>query len=309
MKKIRPNLLVIGGTGFLGYHILNKAKKNYFNCFSISKSEPIISRRVNGVKYMNCDITNNVKLVKMLNISIDYVINASGYVDHSNNSIITKTHYYGSKNLINIFKSRKISSFIQIGSSAEYGKAKSPHNEKLKCYPQTKYAKAKYRINKYLQYCFDKYNFPFTALRIYQVYGPNQLSNRLIPFIISQCLKNEKFSCTDGNQLRDFLYINDFVSLIFKIFNNKKAIGQVYNVGYGKPLKVKKVINYIVKLIKKGKPEFGKIKMRNDEAGVLYPDIKKIKSELNWSTKNNFLQGLKKTINYYKKQNLDFENE
>jgi nucleoside-diphosphate-sugar epimerase len=301
MKKKRLNLLVVGGTGFLGYHILNKAKKKSFNCFSISKSEPINSRRINGVNYLICDISNSFKLMQILNISIDYVINVSGYVDHSSNSIITKTHYYGSKNLINIFKNRHIYSFIQIGTSAEYGNAKSPHNENLKCYPQTKYAKAKYRLNKYLEYCFNKYNFPFTTLRLYQVYGPNQMSNRLIPFIISESLKNKKFSCTHGNQLRDFLYIDDFVNLVFKIFNSKKVKGKIYNVGCGKPIKVKKIINYIVRLIKKGKPEFGKIKMRSDEVRVLFPDITKIKSDVNWNVKNNFLEGLKKTINYYKK--------
>jgi dTDP-glucose 4,6-dehydratase len=297
IKKI----LIVGGTGFLGYHILKRAKKNNFNCCSISKSKPLISRKIEGVKYIICDVTNKIRLRKIMNTSFDYVVNLSGYVDHSNKKIITKNHFFGSKNLIDICKNKNISSFVQIGTSLEYGNAKSPHNENIKCYPKTKYAKAKYKTNKYLQYYFDKYNFPFTTVRLYQVYGPNQLANRLIPFIIYQCLKNKKFSCTNGNQLRDFLYVDDFVDLIFKIFNSTKAKGKIYNVGYGKPLKVKKVINYIVRLIKKGKPEFGKIKMRHDEVRVVFPDISKVKTDLNWNIKNNFLEGLKKTINYYKK--------
>jgi nucleoside-diphosphate-sugar epimerase len=301
MKKSVLNLLVVGGTGFLGFHILKEAKKrNIFNCSSISKSKPSISRKIEGVKYIICDVTNGKKLRKVISKnSFDYVINLSGYVDHSKSKIITKTHFFGSKNLIDIFKNKNLSSFIHIGTSLEYGNAKSPHNESLKCHPKTKYAKAKYKTNKYLQHCFDKYNFPFTTLRLYQVYGPNQLSNRLIPFIISQCLKDKKFPCTNGNQLRDFLYVDDFVNLIFRIFNSTKARGKIYNVGYGKPLKVKVVINYIVKMIKKGRPEFGKIKMRDDEVRVVFPDISKIKSELNWNIKNNYLEGLKKTINYY----------
>jgi nucleoside-diphosphate-sugar epimerase len=298
MKK-KINLLVVGGTGFLGYHILKKAKK-IFNCTSVSKSKPSISRRVKGVKYIICDITNKIKLKKATKDSFDYVVNFSGYVDHSNRSIVTKTHFFGSKNLIDIFKYKSISSFIQIGTSLEYGNTKSPHEESLKCYPKTRYALAKYKINKYLLHCFDKYNFPVTILRLYQVYGPNQLSNRLIPFIICQCIKNKTFPCTNGEQLRDFLYIDDLVNLIFKIFDSKNVKGNIYNVGCGKPLKVKKVIRYIVSLIKKGKPQFGKIQMRNDEMKAVYPNINKVKSDFNWKIKNNFLKGLKKTINYYK---------
>ena len=58
-----------------------------------------------------------------------------------------------------------------------------------------------------------KISFPFVILRPYQVYGPYQDNNRLIPFIINSCLQNKKFPCTTGVQFRDFLYIDDFVEV------------------------------------------------------------------------------------------------
>ena len=80
----------------------------------------------------------------------------------------------------------------------------------------------------------------------------------------------------------------------------KKAIGQIINIGSGKTIILKNVIKDIIKITKKGQPNFGKIKLRSDENKIIYPDIKKAKKILNWKLKDNFSYKLKETINYYK---------
>jgi nucleoside-diphosphate-sugar epimerase len=152
-----------------------------------------------------------------------------------------------------------------------------------------------------LEHSYKKFNFPFTALRLYQAYGPKQDVNRLIPYIIKSCLQNKEFPCTSGTQLRDFLYIDDMIDLIFNIFNNEKSRGQIFNVGSGKKMSVKKLILSIVKITKKGRPGFNKIKMRKDENNKMYPDISKVKRLLKWYPKTNLEKGLIKTVNFYKK--------
>ena len=112
-------------------------------------------------------------------------------------------------------------------------------------------------------------------------------------------MKNIKFKCSDGEQLRDFLYIDDFVSLIIKLINKKNLRSGIYNIGYGKPIKVKSIIENIQKKIRAGKPLFGTIKMRKDEIKKLYPKIDKIKKGFNWKPKFNIQTGLNKTINFY----------
>ncbi len=102
--------------------------------------------------------------------------------------------------------------------------------------------------------------------------------------------------------MRDFIFVDDFSNLIVKLIKKKKVISKIYNVGSGRPLKVKNVINLIKKITKNGKPEFGKIKMRKDEILNLYPSIQKLKKELNWKPKVNIKTGLKKTISFYAKK-------
>ena len=87
-----------------------------------------------------------------------------------------------------------------------------------------------------------KKKFPVTILRLYQAYGPNQDINRFLPFLIINCLKNKKFPTSNGKQYRDFIYISDLVTIIYKCLNNKKAKGQIINVGSGKAYNIKKII-------------------------------------------------------------------
>ena len=90
------------------------------------------------------------------------------------------------------------------------------------------------------------------------------------------------------------------VNAIILTLTDKRALGEVFNVGSGKPVSVKFIINKISNIIKKGKPQFNKIPFRKNENLKLYPSIKKIKKVLGWTPKTNLIQGLTKTINYYK---------
>ena len=102
-------------------------------------------------------------------------------------------------------------------------------------------------------------------------------------------------------QLRDFLYVDDLVTLFNKIINNRVINYGIYNVGSGSPISVRKIIKIINNYIKKGSPVFGKIKMRSDETKILYPCISKISKVYKWKPKTNIFSGLKKTIKHYRK--------
>jgi len=181
----------------------------------------------------------------------------------------------------------------------EYGYQKSPQKEDSKCYPRSAYGKAKFLSTKYLLNLFQKKNFPVTILRLYQIYGPYQDLNRFIPIVINSCKNNKIFSCSHGKQYRDFLYIDDLINAIFSILDNCKSRGEIINIGYGSPLKIRNIIKSIVNYYRKGKPQFGMIKLRKEEQMIIYPNLTKAKKILKWRAKNNFVTGLKKTISYY----------
>ena len=297
---MRQKILVVGGTGFIGHNIIKSFSLKKYKLFSISKKIPH-TKKIKGVCYIACDITNFKKLKKKIIFSFDHIINLSGNINHSDKKGNFLSHYIGTKNLVNIFKSKKIISFILIVISLEYGNQTSPQKESHICRPIGSYAKSKLKASNYIQKIGKKKEFPYIILRAYQIYGPGQKKDRLIPMTIDACYKNKKFNCTSGLQKRDFIFIEDFVNLIKKILIKKKIRKKVYNVGTGKPLSVKFVIKKIKSYLNSGKPQFGLIPMRKDESKTLYPSIKKVSKDFKWSPRVNLSSGLKKTILLYGK--------
>ena len=245
MKKIKKKtILVIGGTGFIGYHLIKKCIKMKWSVTSISTTKPKKYRKLKKVNYLICDVSKKNLLNKKLNNNIyNYVVNLSGYVDHSDKSQTFKSHYIGCKNLADFFTDKEISSFVQIGSSSEYGRVGSPQKEESSCKPLTIYGKSKFLATKYLNQLYKKNKFPFTVLRIYQAYGPKQDFNRFIPIVIKACIKNKLFPCSHGKQYRDFTYVDDIINAIIFSLKSYKSKGKIINIGTGRPKQILSLIH------------------------------------------------------------------
>lgn len=303
VKKIKPHLLVIGGTGFIGYHLVVLAKKRGWKITSLSLHKPRPSRHVIGVNYLLGDITKFKELKKKINGSYTYVVNLGGYVQHkSYKKVVNKmirVHFLGLTNLTKIFLKKKVEKFIQIGSSTEYGNSKAPQNENSHGLIESPYGLAKYASTYFLKYLYETKNFPVVILRLFQVYGPKQDENRILPEIIKGFLRNKSIKLTKGNQVRDFCHVEDVVNAIILTCYKKKISGEIFNIGSGNPLKIKKAVKIIHKKIKKGRPIFGKKQHKMFENMQLYPKINKANLKLKWKPRISFNEGSTSTIKYY----------
>ncbi len=300
--------MVTGGSGFIGNHFISELlKKKKFNIFSLSKKKIKKKLQIKNVKYIFCKIENKQDLKKKLNLKIDYVVNFAGHINHSESKKTYKTHYIGLKNLTEILLKKDIKKFLQIGSSVEYGFTKSPQKEISKLEVKkikSIYGKSKLLSTKHLLNLYKKKKFPVLIIRPYLIYGPGQKSDRLIPITILNCLKNRRFDCSSGEQLRNFMYVKDFSKIVYKCFF-LKINGEILNIGSSKNYTVKFIINKIKKIINKGFPNYGRIKLRNDEPFNLSPDLNKLKKLIKFRYETPIEKGLKKTILYYKKFNYE----
>lgn len=295
-------LLIVGGTGFIGSSLAKKALIKGYKITIISKKKPIISDRLKKIEYIDVDIRNKkILFSKLKNKSFNYVVNLSGYVDHkeyfNGGKKVFDTHFNGTINLVNCINKKNLLSFVQIGSSDEYGSNKAPQKETQRENPISTYSCAKVSATHFLQMLFRIHKFPVVILRLFLVYGVGQKNNRIVPQVIHSCLKNKSFPTSAGNQLRDFCYIDDVVESIILALNSKESLGEVINIASGKPIQIKQVVSSIVDKIKLGKPNFGKVKYRNLENMKLYADISKAKKILRWKPVVKFNKGLELTIN------------
>ena len=241
MKKI----LVAGGTGFIGHHLLKKCVKKGWNTFSLSSGKISNKDKIKNVKYIFLDIRNKDKIKKLKKIKFNVVVNLSGEVDHKLKKKVIDTHFKGVKNLLNNLDIISLKSFVQVGSSAEYGKMEKLQKENVLGSPISYYGKAKLSASNYLLKRKTFSSFSKCVLRLYQVYGPNQKENRIIPYVIKNALLNKTFYCSTGKQIRDFIYIDDVIS-IFLFFMNNDCSG-IYNVGSGRSITYLSLIKHVFK--------------------------------------------------------------
>ncbi len=298
-------LLVVGGAGFIGQHVVKKALEKGFNITVLSKNDHNTIDKLDGVTYLTADIRHKVSLLTILEDKVfEYVINLGGYVDHANYSNggdeVYDVHFNGVRNLVDCLDKSKIKGFVQIGSSDEYGNNPAPQFETQREAPISPYSCAKVASTYFLQTLFKTEKFPAVVLRPFLVYGPGQGEERFIPQIIKGCMSNQKFPASKGEQLRDFCFIDDFVRAVFSALDNDDVYGEVINVSSGKPISIKNIVDMIVDIFGFGKPQFGQIAYRDGENMTLYANIDKAEKLLGWKPSVSLEKGLEETIKWVK---------
>jgi nucleoside-diphosphate-sugar epimerase len=298
-----PHLLVIGGTGFIGHHLLRASHQRDWRMTSVSLNPPPKERFVDDVCYLNFDMTDRSLVKKYLDKDFDYVVNLGGYINHQlfqeGGSNLIETHFNSLHNLVEVLPRQRLKRFVQIGSSDEYGKAPAPQHEDQREHAISPYSYAKVACTHFLQMLNRSENFPAVTLRLFLTYGPGQDINRFLPQIIRGCLDNATFPTSAGEQLRDFCYVDDSVQAILQALTHPKVEGDVFNVASGRPVSIREMVETVRNITDSGNPQFGEIPYRNGENMALYADISKAKRFLNWESTITLEIGLKKTIDWF----------
>jgi len=298
---MKGNLLIVGGSGFIGRNLSIKSLSQDFNTTVISLTKIDFDNEIPRVNYIQVDITNANQLRAQLSKkNFHYVINLSGYIDHStflNGGVkVMSTHFGGVQNLLEVLDWSQLRRFVQIGSSDEYGSVPAPQNENIRESPISPYSLAKVSSTNLLQMLYRTEKLPIVVLRLFLVYGEGQKNNRFVPQIIKGCLLDEFFPTSKGEQLRDLCHVDDITDGILSVLENDKVNGEIINLASGVPVSIREVIETIQQYVGSGRPGYGKVAYRNGENMQLFADISKAKRILNWSPKIPLLEGIKKTI-------------
>ena len=307
----KKNILVFGGNGFLGSHLLNSLSEHLSNLnsadlISQNKINPLI-KHPSRINFHNIDITNKeqVRLV-MDSVKPHIIFHLAAHIDHSFNFLNYKksieTNIIGTLNILDSINPEVIFRFIHVGTSESYGQNTVPFNEEMQLKPTTPYSFSKAASEMLSRTFADKSKVPTVFLRLFNLYGEGQSENMLIPYIINSCLRGNSIDITEGKQTRENNYVGDIVNGIIKSAIKKPAIGEVINLGCGEEIKIRDLALKIIKLCgTDSKVNFGTVKYRENEIWEMYCDNTKAKSLLDWKSETNLDEGLIKTIKWFQK--------
>jgi len=293
-------VLVTGGAGFIGSNLVDRLVESSHKVTVLDNLSTGNIANLDKVKekinFINIDIAKD-KLDNYFE-NIDYVFHLAGLADIvpsiENPKAYFEVNLFGTLNVLEASKIKKIKKFIYAASASCYGIPKDyPTNEKSKIDPKYPYALTKYLAEEAVLHWTKVYKMPSISLRFFNAYGPRSRTTgaygAVFGVFLAQKLANKPLTIVgDGNQTRDFIYVSDLVEAII-LAAEKGKNSEIYNIGGGKETS----INTIAKMISDSKVYIPK---RPGEPDRSLADITKIKSELNWKPKIDIEEGVKMLI-------------
>jgi len=303
-------ILVTGGTGFIGSRLVEKLVSLNADVSVLTRKDSNLWRldqvrdkiSIHQVDFLNP--SDLKETLEKLNPEVVFHTLADIRVkrDPELLSHMIENNFQTTLNLIGGLNKEKLELFINFGTCEEYGDGKVPFEETFKEIPSSPYSLSKV-LGTYLSAYLAKIeDFPIVTVRPFLTYGPKQINNQLMPFMIRSMIKGEKVNSGKMEQTRDFIHVDDVVSALVKIPGSEIKKGEIMNICSGKETEIKTVVKKICELTGRSFEEYidTSAPYRIGEMMNFYGSNKKAMEILNWAPEISFDVGLKETIEWYK---------
>jgi dTDP-glucose 4,6-dehydratase len=316
------NILITGGLGFIGSNFYNTFKKKYPDYNLVILDSGTYAADENNIedfrssRIIKFSITERERLFKLFeNYKFDSVIHfaAESHVDNSilNPMEFVQTNIIGTLNLLDASIKYGIKLFYHISTDEVFGHlgAVGSFDEKTAYDPRSPYSASKASSDHFVRAYYHTYGLPVVISNCSNNFGPNQHQEKLIPTIIKSILNGKPIPVYgNGQNVRDWLYVQDHVDAIDMIFHKGK-VGETYCIGGRNELNNLRLVRMICDKIDNIKQweqnSQDLITFVEDRKGHDFRysiDSTKIKEQIGWEPKVNFDEGLDRTIDFYFKK-------
>jgi dTDP-glucose 4,6-dehydratase len=229
---------------------------------------------------------------------------AESHVDRSiaSPAPVFETNLRGTFTLLEAARTHQTPRYVQISTDEVYGSIDPPHDadENYPLRASSPYSASKAGADMLALSYFVTYKMPVTVTRASNNYGPYQFPEKLIPLMISNALENKPLPIYgDGQQIRDWLYVDDHARAILAVIDRGRA-GEIYNIGGSRALPNLDVVRKILAAV--GKPDslMQTVKDRPGHDRRYALSSEKLMRETGWQARVSFEDGLRATIDWYK---------
>ena len=252
-------IVITGGAGFIGSHIAENLAKEGHEIVIVDNLDPYYSvdlkkknldivLKSGDATFVNADITDLAKMKEIIDSTVEYVYHEAAQagvrISVEDPFKPNDVNVLGTLNILKASLDADVKKVINASSSSVYGKVKYlPFDEQHPTEPVSPYGVSKLAAEHYCRVFYEVYGLPTTSLRYFTVYGPRMRPDLAISIFTRKMLANEPITVFgDGEQTRDFTYIEDVVEANKRLLYNKVTDGKVLNIGGGNRICVNDLI-------------------------------------------------------------------
>ncbi len=311
-------ILVTGGCGFIGSEVTKQlselgAKITIIDNLSSGKEEYV--KELSNIELIKGDLQNE-ELINSIGNDIQYIVNLAAL------PFIPDSYYYPKEffevnvnatiNLALAAKKQKnLKRFVHISSSEIYGSARyTPMDENHPTIPQSSYAVSKLAGERVIYTMHKEHDLPVVIIRPFNSFGPNITQPYIIPEIINQILDgHEEITLGNINSKRDLTFVSDTAKAIISSLVVDGIIGETINVGSERSLSIKDLVKIIADLLSVNVSiKIDPSRFRPHDVETLVCDYSKASRLLKWNPDVSIRDGLTKTIEWSKTNNLHLKS-
>lgn len=296
------SILVTGGTGFVGRHVLAAMAKQDIEVHVVTSSNQsiLVSENIN---WHHLDLHNTSAVTQLLKtIKPSHLLHLAWFAKPVEywTSLQNTNWLTSSLHLLTSFIESGGSRAVLVGSCAEYDwQYEHCHEIDTPCIPKTLYGSAKYACYLMSKAIAQQSSLSFAWARLFFLFGQYEYADRLIPSAIKNLKQKTVFQVKNGEQVRDFMYVKDVASALLALLNSEVQ-GPV-NIASGKPLSIKQLLDNMAE--KLNATQYLQYQPNQSiQDAILTADIGRLNKEVKWQPQYSIHSALEDNIAWWEKQ-------
>jgi len=296
-------VLLTGATGFIGRHCLPPLLANGYEVHAVASQAP--REDIPEVFWHQIDLMDVSRISKLVvDVQPTHLLHLAWFT-------VPGKYWTSSENLrwvrasldlLQVFAQHGGQRVVMAGSCAEYDWRYGYCSEQVTpLIPSTLYGYCKHSLQIVLNAFAEQAGLSAAWGRVFFLYGPHEHRTRLVPSVVNAVLWGESARCSHGEQIRDFLYVQDVADAFVALLESR--VSGAVNIASGHPIKLEDIVYRIAEKVgRQDLIQLGTLPVSANEPPLLVADVSRLSSEVGWSPRYDLDTGLEQTIGWWKTQ-------